>query len=215
MQVVSFVSQKGGSGKSTLAISCAVAAKEAGKRVILLDLDPQETASDWYKRREEETPQVERINSNELSKVIKGLYANDVDIALIDTPGRDAPATNSAMRVSHACVIPSQTSPADLVATKPTVRAIERLQKPIVFVLNQVQRGRGGDDTFRVREAEAGLRLFGIVSPIRVGRRMVHQDAFGAALGVTEFEPEGVAAAEIRDLWKWLNRKMGKLNGKS
>jgi chromosome partitioning protein len=40
MKVVSFVTQKGGSGKTTLAISCAVAAEQTGKRVIICDLDP-------------------------------------------------------------------------------------------------------------------------------------------------------------------------------
>ena len=58
MRVVSLVTQKGGSGKTTLALSCAVAAEEAGKRVLLVDLDPQGTAEAWYQDREAETPRV-------------------------------------------------------------------------------------------------------------------------------------------------------------
>ena len=56
MRVISFVTQKGGSGKSTLAFCCAVAAQEKGKRSIILDMDPQGTATAWFKDRESETP---------------------------------------------------------------------------------------------------------------------------------------------------------------
>jgi chromosome partitioning protein len=34
----------------------------------------------------------------------------------------------------------------------------------------------------------------------------------GRGLGVTEFEPNGKAAREIRDLWKWVNKKLEKVN---
>ena len=47
MRVISFVTQKGGSGKTTLAFCCAVAAQEKGKRTLILDMDPQGTATAW------------------------------------------------------------------------------------------------------------------------------------------------------------------------
>ena len=40
MHLIAFLSQKGGSGKTTLAVHAAVAAQEAGERVILIDTDP-------------------------------------------------------------------------------------------------------------------------------------------------------------------------------
>lgn len=214
MQVISFVTQKGGSGKSALATSCAVVAEQTGKTVFVLDLDPQGTADDWYLRRDAETPQVAQITSRQLDPLLKGLAKKRVDFVFIDTPGKDDPATAAAIRHSTLCVVPSKTSPADLRAARPTVDAIERLKKPVVFVLNQIKPGRKGRDHYRIREAEAALSILGIVAPVRIGDRVAHQDAWGAALGVTEFEPDGTAAAEINHLWKWLNRKMGKINGK-
>ena len=52
MRTVAFLTSKGGAGKTTLAASLAVAAAEAGEKVIALDLDPQESLLRWGKRRE-------------------------------------------------------------------------------------------------------------------------------------------------------------------
>ena len=47
MRKIAFVTQKGGAGKSTLASSVAVAARQAGERVFIIDLDPLQTLVKW------------------------------------------------------------------------------------------------------------------------------------------------------------------------
>jgi len=47
MRTISVVNQKGGSGKTTTAVNLAAALGEKGRRVLLLDLDPQHSATDW------------------------------------------------------------------------------------------------------------------------------------------------------------------------
>lgn len=66
---------------------------------------------------------------------------------------------------------------------------------------------RGG----RVREAQVGLGMLGTVAPIQIVARTSYQDAQGVGQGVVEFEPKGKAAAEVRELWQWTERKMRKL----
>ncbi len=92
-------------------------------------------------------------------------------------------------------------------ATPETVRTVDRLERPAAFVLTQAP-----PRSYRITEAERGLSMLGMVSPVKIVMRNAYQDAQGAGLGVTEFEPEGKAAQEIRDLWAWIDKKMEKMN---
>lgn len=207
MRTITFVTQKGGSGKTTLATNCAVAAERSGLKTLVLDLDPQGSAEAWYQDREDETPKLVHVSGAELAKAVKGAEQNGFDLVIIDTPGRDEPLTASAIRIADFCVVPCRPTPADMKATPPTVATITRLSKPAAFVLTQAP-PRGG----RLREAEAGLSILGIVCPVRIVSRNVYQDAHGVGLGVQEFDPDGKAAEEIKALWLWIKRKMEKLN---
>jgi chromosome partitioning protein len=47
MRTIATVNHKGGSGKTTTAVSLSAALAETGRRVLLIDLDPQASASAW------------------------------------------------------------------------------------------------------------------------------------------------------------------------
>ena len=203
MKAITFVTQKGGSGKSTICISLAVAAQETGASVCILEMDRQATVSDWAEHRQSDTPEVAQIEATRLEEVIHRLKGSAYDYVFIDTPGVDSPGTLAAIRAADLCVIPCRPTPADLRAFKPTLAAIYRLEKKFAFVLNQTP-----PRSYRVRDAADGLTVLGVLPDVNVVMRNDHQDAIGLGQGVTEFNPTGQAAQEIRRLWSWIAKRM-------
>lgn len=202
MKAITFVTQKGGSGKSTLCISLAIAAQEAGRSVCILEMDRQATISDWAEHRNRETPEVAQIDANQLDDIMQRLQGSAYDYVFIDTPGVDSPGTLSAIRAADLCVIPCRPTPADLRAFKPTLAAVYRLEKRFAFVLNQTP-----PRSYRIRDAADGLAVLGVLPDVNVVMRNDHQDAIGMGQGVTEFNPTGQAAQEIRRLWTWIEKR--------
>ena len=202
MKAITFVTQKGGSGKSTLCISLAVAAQEAGRSVCILEMDRQATVTDWAEHRRADTPEVAQIDATQLDDIMARLRSSAFDYVFIDTPGVDTPGSLAAIRAADLCVIPCRPTPADLRAFKPTLAAIYRLEKRFAFVLNQTP-----PRSYRVRDASDGLAVLGVLPDVNIVMRNDHQDALGMGQGVTEYNPIGQAAAEIRRLWAWVAKR--------
>jgi len=198
MRTIVLATQKGGSGKSTLAIGLAVAAMVDGHRVALVDTDRQGTVKSWGRRRALAEPRIEPAGID-IERVLLTLGRNGFTLAVIDTPATDNDLTLSAIGAADLCLIPARPSPADIEAALPTLRTVRKLGKPFAFVLNQTP-PRGG----RVGEAAMALHAAGALALPYVVQRIDHQDALGAGFGVTEFAPDSKAAAEIRELWRWV-----------
>jgi len=204
MHIIVLATQKGGSGKSTLAVGLAIAAMGDGHRVALIDTDPQETVSNWGRRRTVPEPHIHRVSSGiELERDLLALKRAGFTLAVIDTPATHNAFSLSAIGASTMCLIPARTSPADIEAALPTLGAVRKLGKPFAFILNQAP-PRG----YRLSEAATALNAAGVLALPYVIQRNDHQDALGAGFGVTEFAPEGLAAQEIRSLWQGVWKKM-------
>jgi chromosome partitioning protein len=202
MKTIALVTQKGGSGKSTLCVNLAVAAQEAGASVCILEMDRQATISDWAEVRKSESPEVAFIEANQLEAVLARLADCDYDYVFIDTPGVDSPGALAAIRAADLCIVPSRPTLPDLRAVRPTLAAIYRLKKSFAFVLNQTP-----PRSYRVRDAAEGLIALGVLSEVNIVLRNDHQDALGVGQSVTEFNPSGQAAEEIRRLWTWVAQR--------
>ena len=74
MKVVGFLSQKGGAGKTTLAVHTAVAAYEASLGVVLIDMDPQKSATVWGEARQGEGPVVATADVSDLRRVLDAAF---------------------------------------------------------------------------------------------------------------------------------------------
>ncbi|MBO9479743.1 AAA family ATPase [Shimia sp. R11_0] len=215
MKTVAFVTQKGGAGKTTLASALAVAAHEAGEKVVILDLDPQESLTMWGDRRDAEFPAYDTVGPEQIKRlpeIIPALKRQGYTLVILDTAGIDGTATHAAMTVADLCLIPTRPMAIDIRAIKETFEAAVRLGKEYAFVLNSCPTQPNNP---RAQEAATALEMWGVLAEPMIVQRVAYGDAFAESLGVTEYEPEGKAAQEMRGLWEWMKNKMeGKKNGK-
>lgn len=203
MRTIVLATQKGGSGKSTLAIGLAVAAMADGHRVVMIDADPQGTVSNWGSRRTLAEPRIERAGDRSaVERLLPALRRHGFTLAVIDTAPTNNDLSADVIAAADMCLIPARPSPADIEAALPTLAIVRARNKPFAFVLNQAP-ARG----FRLSEAAVALNAIGVLALPYVVQRNDHQDALGAGFGVTEFAPEGKAAAEMRALWRWVSEK--------
>jgi chromosome partitioning protein len=210
MHTIVLATQKGGSGKSTLAIGLAVAAMQDGHTVRLIETDPQGTISNWKRRRDKAEPLVESINNTgEIGPRLQEFDRDGVTLTIIDTAGSVNALTAAAIRAADLCLIPARPSPADIEATAPTLGVVRSCDKPFAFVLNQTPyRGQRIHHAAATLGDEAALDLSGILALPYIVMRNDHQDALGAGRAVCEYAPAGKSAEEIRDLWRWVERKL-------
>jgi chromosome partitioning protein len=210
MHTIVLATQKGGSGKSTLAIGLALAAKQAGHNVRLLETDPQGTLSNWQRRRGRAEPIVEQAyDALDIEQRLYALEQDGASLVIIDTAGGLCAATTAAIRHADLCIIPARPSVPDIEASAATLGVVRAWKKPFAFVLNQVPiRGRRIDDAASQLGNEAARDLLDVLAKPFIVMRNDHQDALAAGLAVSEFAPSGKSADEIRGLWRWIDYRL-------
>jgi len=199
VQILALASLKGGTGKSTLAAHLAVAAGATGERVVIIDLDAQASLAEWFNVRDAEAPAYARVTLDTIRDSTAALAASGAySLAIIDTPATDKRALRAALSACHAVLMPVRPSPIDLRAAGDTGAEIEASGKPFAFVLSQrVARTKISE------QATIALGNLGRVSPAVIGARTIYAAAMIDGRTAQEIEPNGPAAQEIADLWKF------------
>ena len=125
MKIIALLNEKGGTGKSTVATNLATALHRQGKRVILIDADPQGTARDWRAASPEnaDLPPVVAIDRPQL--LATSLASLSADFVVIDSPAKAEQMAAAIVRVAHAALVVLQPSGADVWASAAAVRLIQ------------------------------------------------------------------------------------------
>ncbi len=206
MRVLALASQKGGSGKTTLSGHLAVQAQLAGQGpVVLIDIDPQGSLSDWWNEREAEYPAFAQTTVARLAADLEVLRQQGFKLAMIDTPPAITVAIQSVIAVAELIVVPTRPSPHDLRAVGATVDLCERAGKPLIFVVNAA--------TPKARitaDAAVALSQHGTVAPITIHQRTDFAASMIDGRTVMEVDPKGKSAAEITALWVYISDRLEK-----
>ena len=195
---------KGGSGKSTLARELAVAATLAGRRVALVDLDPQGSTTGWYGRRAAAEPVLLAAPDNRPD--LAAAEAAGVDLVVIDTPPARPAFLPALIAFADAVLVPCRPSPDDLLAAAPIAGSLAK-HGAWAFVMCQAPT--------KSRLAQGAVRqlaALGKLAPVSIGFRADFPAAAVDGMAAVEF-PETKAAGEIMQLRSYAFTLMGWTDG--
>jgi chromosome partitioning protein len=199
-QIVTFAQQKGGAGKTTLLTQLGAAWAGEGRRVAMIDLDPQRSLAGWVDARARALDGKLDIGFWESSEWRASgdirRAAGEADVVLVDCPGNADVLLRSAMRSAGLVVIPAQPSAPDAWATRATLKMALREGVESRVVFNRVPVRGGPGDAVAAMLAEDGAAI----AAASVGNRIAFANAFLEGRGVTEMPRSGKAADEIRAL---------------
>ena len=206
MKVVAIASRKGGSGKTTLAGHLAVQAEIAGAGpVVLIDIDPQGSLAKWWNLRTRETPYYVQTSLEDLAETVARLRERQVRLLFVDTPPSLDVSVGEVIRCADLVLIPSRPSPHDLRSIGATVKLVEHLGKPLIFVLN------GAAPRAKITgEAIQVLSQHGPLAPSIIHQRVDFAASMVDGRTAMELPCAQRAAEEVAELWRYLS---GRLDG--
>jgi chromosome partitioning protein len=209
---------KGGTGKSTLAVNLGIERARQGKKIILVDADPdQESLSDYIANRDEHgampSVPVVQVKGSTTAKSLQAL-GRDFDDVIVDCGGFDSIELRQAALISHAWVVPLNPSQLQI-WTMPKLKS----------VLDEANAMRGDaqltgwllgmristnpyssakDDLQAVAEAFPGFRILRTI----VHQRAAFEKAEKLGLAVTELEKPNTSERRARGSIRELHREL-------
>jgi chromosome partitioning protein len=202
---------KGGSGKTTIATNLAAMRASAGKDVLLVDADEQESATIFTairKRDQPERPQYTSIILREgnLRAELARMRTKYEDI-IIDTGGRDTRSQRAGLALADVLLLPFPPRSLDIWTIENVEKLLEDIRtiNPELRAVSFLNRA----DPFGVDNQDAAEILAEVAGITFSGITLVNRKAFAKAvtrgLAVMELsDPDYKATREIEELYEYL-----------
>ena len=181
-----------------------MAALARGRRVLLVDADPQGTVCTWGDVARENghpIPTVVPMGATMHSPGQLPAFAPTYDLTIIDCPPRHGEISRSALMVADVAVLPCGPTAADAWALASAVdvfqqaRAVRESLRGCILITRKQGRTALG------RSARGVLETSGLpVLKAELGYRVAYQEALATGQGVTSYSPRDAAAREMSHL---------------
>jgi len=202
---------KGGSGKTTIATNLAAMRATAGKDVLLVDADEQESATIFTairKRDQSQRPQYTSIilrESNLRSEIDR--MRTKYDDVIIDTGGRDTRSQRASLSLADVLLLPFNPRSLDIWTLENVEKLLEDIRtinpelRAVSFLNRADPVGSDNQDTRGILSEVPGIEFSGIA--------IVNRKAFGKAVssGLSVIElgiSDGKATHEIAALYEYI-----------
>jgi len=203
-KIIAVANQKGGSGKTTVSMQLAGTIARRGNKVLVVDADPQGTATRWAASAEDEHPFPASVvglsaASAKVHREVKK-FIDDYNYIIIDCPpAADSPVPQSALLIADLVLVPLIPSPLDMwaaVGIRQVIANVSDLNEGLKsrLVLNQCQ-----PNTTLTQETLEVLPEFGIeLANAQLRHRQVYRQS--AVFGQTVHDFGGKASAAIEEM---------------
>lgn len=203
MKIIAVAINKGGAGKTMVAKCLSTAAAHSGLNVLVLDMDTQQNATQWGRRRKEinPLPVVRFSTENDLPDELSRAEQAGCDLVIIDTPPGRSSETPAAVEAADLIVVPFAPEVDHYEGIPRIVRLARTTSKPAVGVLNLAEPNSQWEEA-TARGVLAGIGL--ALAPAVLHRFKVHKDASLKGMTAQELDANSRAAADIANLWKFI-----------
>jgi chromosome partitioning protein len=207
--VIAVGNLKGGTGKSTIAVNLACALASTGRATVVIDADPQLTATQWMRRQVLPAKLFETAPLRDLEQAPAWMdeiheIGAEQDFVVIDLPSVLGATLGAALLVTDMVLIPAAASGLDLSATARTLHRIAKAEDerhgtpiPSLVVPNRLTSG-----WFR----DGGLRRMRIRVPVAMAPPIRHSplfaEAFDAAEWIGAYAPRSKAHRDVMRLMR-------------
>lgn len=206
MQVIAVAGQKGGAGKTTLALNVAEALRLQGRRVVVVDTDPQGSARYWRDLAEEQghtdSVAVMGASGTALLSTLRALEPS-ADIVVIDTPPRMSAEARAAMVAASVVLSPVSMGGPDVWALEQTAQTVAEVKATrtdggprVLVVLNRID-----TRTALARTLPDAVKAQGFdIAQTVIANRVAWAEATGLGQTIPTYAPSGAEMEQLSAL---------------
>jgi len=199
---IAIISQKGGAGKTTLAINLAVEAERNNLSSLLIDLDPQSSATEWSDSRKQDYPVVLSAHASRMDKLIQKAEENAASFVFIDTAPHSENAALESAKIADLVLVPCRAGILDIKAIQSSLNICNLAQVKALVILNALP-----SQSSIAQEARQAIEsIGGKVCEYSIGQRVIFNHAMTEGLGVVEFDLKSKASQEVQKIFQLIKQ---------